>query len=134
MRIFLSNCYKRIIIFYNIIIAFSVWNDYTLSSIATPAKTHFDGLSLVFRLNVHTNVGPLCLILYTGQSYMFRRSCLSLMMAFTCMTGNIGNKSFILESTIQPKFTSQPAPSNIKSLTMAPSLGAELKTPWTTTR
>lgn len=99
---------------------------YTLNNIATPAKIHFDGFCRVFRLNVHTYVGPLCLILYTGHSYMFRKSCLSLMMALTCTTGIIGNNSFKMESTIQPMVKSQRAPSNINPLIIAPSLGAIL--------
>lgn len=101
-------------------------NCYTPSSIATPARIHFDGFCLVLRLNVHTYVGPLCLILYTGHSYMFRKSCLSLIMAFTCITGITGNSSFNIESTMHPDVTSQRAPSNINPFIMAPSLGANL--------
>lgn len=100
---------------------------YTLSSIATPAKTHLDDFCRVFKLNVHTYVGPLCLVLYTGHSYTFRRSCLSFIMAFKCITGIIGNSSFGVDSTMQPAIVSQRAPSNIKPFTMAPSLGAILK-------
>lgn len=100
--------------------------NYTLSSTATPARTHFEGFCRVFRLNVQTYVGPLCLILYTGHSYMFRKSCLSLMMAFTCITGITGNSSLRVDSTMQPIVKSQRAPSSNSPLIMAPSLGATL--------
>ena len=35
---------------------------YIWSSNATPARTHLEGLSLDFRLNVHMKVGPLNVI------------------------------------------------------------------------
>ena len=38
----------------------------------TPASTHFEGFSLVLRLNVQMYVWLLSRVLYTGQSYMFR--------------------------------------------------------------
>ena len=38
----------------------------------TPVRTHFEGFSLVLRLNVQMYVWLLSRVLYTGQSYMFR--------------------------------------------------------------
>lgn len=51
------------------------------SNRATPASVHLPGLSLVFRLKVHTYVGPRVRVLYKGHSYMLRRSCLSCVIA-----------------------------------------------------
>lgn len=41
---------------------------YNCNKSATPANVHFDDLSLLLRLKVHTYVGPLVLVLYTGHS------------------------------------------------------------------
>ena len=42
--------------------------DQMLSNKQTPAMTHLDAFSLVFKLNVHTKVGPRLRVLYTGHS------------------------------------------------------------------
>ena len=89
--------------------------------------THFAGFSLVFKFKVHTNVGPRSRVLYRGQLYMLRRSCLSTGMALTKMTGMVGVSSFSRASWIVPVWTSQRAPSMNKPHTYAPSRGGALK-------
>lgn len=72
------------------------WNnhhDHICNKIATPAKIHFKGFSFDFRLKVQTNVGPLDFVLYTGQSYIFLKSCLSWVIALIKMTGIVGKSS-----------------------------------------
>lgn len=57
---------------------------------------------------------------------MFLVSCLSCVIAFTNITGIIGNRSFNFEVEMHPISVSQRAPSMNKPLMYAPSLGGEV--------